>query len=87
MTAEMMSLQALLEKSSDTELLREMISFAAQRLMELEVEAPPGRTIATATASATGRRVPAPWSCASPSCAAAATFRAFWSRAGWLRRR
>lgn len=37
MTAEMMSLQALLEKSSDTDLLREMIGFAAQRLMELEV--------------------------------------------------
>src|SRR3989440_11421480 len=33
-----MSLQALLEKSSDTDLLREMIGFAAHRLMELEVE-------------------------------------------------
>ena len=44
MTDEMMSLQALLEKSSDTDLLREMIGFAAQRLMELEVE---GRTGAT----------------------------------------
>jgi putative transposase len=38
MTEEMMSLQVLLEKSSDTDLLREMIGFAAQRLMELEVE-------------------------------------------------
>ena len=38
MTDEMMSLQALLEKSSDTDLLREMIGFAAHRLMELEVE-------------------------------------------------
>lgn len=38
MTDEMMSLRALLEKSSDTELLREMVGFAAQRLMELEVE-------------------------------------------------
>jgi putative transposase len=38
MTNEMMSLQALLEKSSDTDLLREMIGFAAHRLMELEVE-------------------------------------------------
>jgi Transposase, Mutator family len=38
MTEEMMSLQALLEKSSDTDLLREMIGFAAHRLMELEVE-------------------------------------------------
>src|SRR5205085_12427592 len=38
MTDEMMSLRALLEKSSDTDLLREMIGFAAHRLMELEVE-------------------------------------------------
>ena len=38
MTDEMMTLRALLEKSSDADLLREMISFTAQRLMELEVE-------------------------------------------------
>ena len=38
MTEEIMSLQALLEKSADTDLLREMIGFAAHRLMELEVE-------------------------------------------------
>src|SRR5215204_2022122 len=38
MTTDMMSLQTLLEKSSDTDLLREMIGFAAHRLMELEVE-------------------------------------------------
>src|SRR5436853_234267 len=38
MTDKMMSLQMLLEKSSDTDLLREMIGFAAHRLMELEVE-------------------------------------------------
>src|SRR5213595_3329420 len=38
MTDEMMRLQALLGKSSDTDLLREMIGFTAQRLMELEVE-------------------------------------------------
>src|SRR5579862_2347734 len=38
MTTDMMTLQALLEKNSDTDLLREMISFAAQRLMALEVE-------------------------------------------------
>ena len=38
MTDEMMSLCALLEKSSDADLLREMVEFAAQRLMELEVE-------------------------------------------------
>jgi putative transposase len=38
MTDDMMTLQSLLEKSSDADLLREMIGFAAQRLMALEVE-------------------------------------------------
>ncbi len=38
MTNDMMTLRTLLEKSSDADLLREMIGFTAQRLMELEIE-------------------------------------------------
>lgn len=39
MTKEMMALTALMEKSADADVLREMIGFASQRLMELEVGA------------------------------------------------
>src|SRR3984885_4448051 len=39
MTDDKMALRALLEKGSDATFLREMIGFAAQRLMELESEA------------------------------------------------
>ena len=42
MTGDTMALHGLLEKSSDADLLREMIGFAAERLMELEVAGPTG---------------------------------------------
>jgi putative transposase len=50
MTTETMNLQTLLEKTTDPDFLREMISFTAQRLMALEVE--------TLTGAEPGARTP-----------------------------
>src|SRR3954452_22499006 len=65
MTDDKIALRELLEKGSDTTLLREMIGFAVQRLMELETDtlcgagqasaARAGPTSAMASAIATGR--------------------------------
>jgi transposase-like protein len=56
MTDDRMTLQSLVEKSSDAELLREMVGFAAQRLMELEVEALTGAEYGERTSERTNQR-------------------------------
>jgi transposase-like protein len=94
MTEDTIALRALLEKGSDATFLREMIGFAAQRLMELETEglcgAGPGERSPQRLNQRNGYRDRntgrAPSSSASRSCAKAATSRPFSSRAAWPRR-
>jgi len=45
MTDEMMALRSMPEKGKDSNVLREMIRFAAERLMELEVRGSICRTL------------------------------------------
>jgi Transposase, Mutator family len=76
MTDKIMNLRALREKSSDADLLREMIGFAARRLMDLEVEgltgaahgerSPERLNQRNAIATGYGRRAPERWNLASP---------------------
>lgn len=53
MTDAVMSLKSLLEKTPDADLLREMIGFAAERLMDLEVGGLTGAAYGEKTESAT----------------------------------
>jgi putative transposase len=96
MTDDMIALRELLEKGSDATLLREMIGFAAQRLMELETEAVCGAGHGERSENRTNLRNgyrDRDWHTrvgtvdGSQSCARAAISRAFWSHAGWQRRR
>jgi transposase-like protein len=56
MTEDSIALRELLEKSADADLLREMIAFAAERLMELEVQGLTGAAYGERTADRLAQR-------------------------------
>jgi putative transposase len=87
MTDERMALIELIEKGADADLIRDMLAFAAERLMSLEVEAltgaPAGVRSPERLTHRNGYRERA-WDTIwpSPSCARAPTFPSFLSRVG-----
>ena len=97
MTTSTMDLIELLEKTTDPDFLREMIGFAAQRLMELEVGTLTGAahgsrtadrlTTATAIVRASGTPARARLNCTSQRSARAATSPVSSNRDEWARRR
>lgn len=83
MNKPMMDLSEFVEKGGDADLLREMIGFAVERLMEFEIggqtgavygkKSPEWESSATATATRTGKRGPGTWIGAITSCRQVAT--------------
>src|ERR1700761_591774 len=96
MTDDMIALRELLEKGSDATLPREMIGFAAQRLMELETETLCGAGHGERSDNRTNQRNgyrDRDWQTRVGTVELrirrlrrAATSPAFWSHAGWPRR-
>ena len=99
MTDEMMNLRSLVEKAPDADVLRDMIAFAAERLMELggrrlDRRRPRREEHLLRLVQRNGYRDrdwetpgPARLSCAFPGYARAATSPVSSSRGGWPRRR
>jgi hypothetical protein len=96
MTDDRMALIELIEKGADGDLVRDLLAFAAERMMELEVEARTGAPAGQRSPDrlthrngyrGPGRRVRAGSSWRSRSCARVPTFPRSWSRDARPRRR